>query len=178
MTDAVLTCANHPQRETTLRCNRCEKPICSACAIHTPVGYRCRECVRGQQKGFDTALWRDYPVAVGVSALGVGLGTGLARILGFWGLLLAPVIGGGIAEVIRWIVGRRRSRRLPLIAAAGGVLGILPHLLAPLGLVLAVFSSGGGAELAGGVLLSTIWPLAQGGLILASLYYRLRGIRM
>ncbi len=43
----IPTCANHPERETGLRCNRCGKPICSQCAVQTPVGYRCRECVRG-----------------------------------------------------------------------------------------------------------------------------------
>lgn len=178
MTDAVLVCSNHPQRETTLRCNRCEKPICSACAIHTPVGYRCKECVRGQQRGFDTILWRDYPMAVVVAAVGVGVGTGLTSFLGLWGLFLAPVIGAGIAEFIRWVVRKRRSRRLPLTAAAGGALGVLPHLIPQLGLMMAALAAGAGAEFAGGFVLSAIWPIAQGVLIIASLYYRLRGIWM
>lgn len=172
-----MVCANHPQRETTLRCNRCEKPICSACAVHTPVGYRCRECVRGQQKGFDTALWRDYPITVVVAGLGVGIGTALTGFLGLWGLILAPVVGGGLAEIIRWLVQRRRSRRLPLVAAAGGALGILPHLLYPLGLLFSIAGEGG-LDLAAGVLLSAVWPVAQGALIIVSLYYRLRGIWM
>ncbi|HLF80868.1 MAG TPA: B-box zinc finger protein, partial [Anaerolineales bacterium] len=76
MTEVVLTCANHPTRETSLRCKRCDKPICASCAVLTPVGYRCRECVRGQQATFDTA---------GVGALGVGavvsaVGTGVALV--------------------------------------------------------------------------------------------------
>jgi hypothetical protein len=58
-----LYCANHPQTPTSLRCNRCEKPICPKCAVKTPIGYRCKECVRGQQKIFDTAQWYDYPLA-------------------------------------------------------------------------------------------------------------------
>ena len=45
----TLRCANHPDRETMLRCNRCDKPICYQCAVRTPVGYRCKECVRTQQ---------------------------------------------------------------------------------------------------------------------------------
>ena len=52
---APIYCANHPAVETTLRCNRCGKPICAECAVRTPTGYRCKECVRGQQKIFDTA---------------------------------------------------------------------------------------------------------------------------
>ena len=57
---APVYCANHPGVETSLRCNNCGKPICARCAIHTPTGYRCAECVRGQQKIFNTARWVDY----------------------------------------------------------------------------------------------------------------------
>ena len=32
------TCYNHPTRATLLRCNNCERPICSSCAIRTPTG--------------------------------------------------------------------------------------------------------------------------------------------
>ncbi len=114
MTIASLTCANHPGRETTLRCNRCEKPICSQCAVLTPVGYRCRECVRGQQAVFDTAQRTDYLIAGAVSLVLVGAATALLGVLGFWSLIVSPVAGGGVGEVVRWAVRRRRSRRLPL----------------------------------------------------------------
>ena len=40
----TLTCTFHPNVETQLRCNRCNKPICIKCAKHTPTGYRCPEC--------------------------------------------------------------------------------------------------------------------------------------
>ena len=56
----TLYCYVHPNRETGLRCNRCERPICADCAVLTPTGYRCRECVREQKKVFDTAEWYDY----------------------------------------------------------------------------------------------------------------------
>ncbi|MFU8773748.1 MAG: B-box zinc finger protein, partial [Anaerolineales bacterium] len=58
-----LFCVNHPQTETTLRCNRCEDPICARCAVLTPTGYRCKDCIRGLQKSFDTAEWYDYGVS-------------------------------------------------------------------------------------------------------------------
>ena len=35
-------CAVHPDRETSLQCNRCGRYMCVECAVHTPVGYRCR----------------------------------------------------------------------------------------------------------------------------------------
>ena len=61
MTDAsILYCKNHADLETALRCNNCNEPICSQCAIQTPTGYRCPECVRGQQKIFNTAKSQDF----------------------------------------------------------------------------------------------------------------------
>ena len=59
-TTETLYCYVHPTRETALRCNNCNRPICAACAVRTPIGYRCRECVKGQQKAFDTSEWYDY----------------------------------------------------------------------------------------------------------------------
>ncbi|MCW8804247.1 MAG: DUF4097 family beta strand repeat-containing protein [Ignavibacteriaceae bacterium] len=87
MTDqpTVITCANHPNTETLLRCNRCEKPICIKCAIQTPTGYRCKECVQGQQKVFETAQWQDIPLAFIAAA-----------VLSFLGSLIASTSGGDI----------------------------------------------------------------------------------
>lgn len=181
MTESTLYCANHPNRETTLRCNRCEKPICAQCAIQTPVGYRCPECVRGQQRIFDNSTTIDLPVAAFISLVLVGGATVLLDFLGFWGLLVAPVIGGGIAEVVRWAVRRRRSRRLPLAAIAGGLVGVLIYLgfqLLRYLPVLAYTSAGLGAGWIPGALLSFVWPVAYGILMLGTLYARLRGIQL
>jgi hypothetical protein len=177
MSDAPLFCANHPNRPTTLRCNRCGKPICSKCAYHTPVGYRCRECVRGQQAVFETAKSRDLVVAIVVAGLAVGLSIGILRFIGFWGFLLAPFAGGGSAEVVRWAVGRRRSRNLLRLAVAGGVLGVLPYLWLPSMLFLAALVSGSvDASLLGGSAIAALFPVGFGLLIISTLYARLRGI--
>ena len=179
MTEFALFCENHPARETTLRCNRCEKPICAQCAIQTPVGYRCRECVRGQQKIFDNSVATDYPIAVFVSMTCVGAATAVLDFLGFWGLFVAPIVGGAVAEIIRWAVRRRRSRRLPLAAVVGGAAGVLIYL----GITIVPFASyyfftpEVGYLGVGSVLLTFIWPIGYGILILSTMYYRLRGIR-
>ena len=43
------SCYQHPQTETGLRCNRCDRPICAKCAKSTPVGYKCLDCIRDIQ---------------------------------------------------------------------------------------------------------------------------------
>ena len=178
MTDAALRCANHPDRETTLRCNRCEKPICTKCAILTPVGYRCKECVRGQQAVFETARPIDFVVAAVISAVGAGVGVALLSIVGFWGFFVAPVVGGGLAEIVRVATRRRRGQWLPLVASLAGAAGILPALVPALGLAFLALTGGSGLNVLGGVLLRLVYPLVTGGLLLSTLYYRLRGIRL
>lgn len=178
MSEGVMVCANHPNRETTLRCNRCGKPICTRCAVHTPVGYRCRECVRGQQTVFETVRAIDYVVTVIVSAIGVGLATPILMILGFWGLIVAPVAGGALAEVVRWAVRRRRGRRLGLAAIAGGIVGLLPQLALPAVLLLGAVSNPRAAAGIGGAALGALLPVLIAGLIISTLYARLRGIRL
>ena len=127
--EPVFYCANHPNTPTTLRCNRCEKPICAKCAVLTPTGYRCRECVRGQQKIFNTANWYDYLLAFGIGLVMSYLGSLAVTFLGFFTLFLAPVAGLVIAEAIRLVPRRRRSKLLFQTAAGAAALGSLPLLL-------------------------------------------------
>ena len=178
MTDTALYCANHPSVATTLRCNRCEKPICTRCAVQTPVGYRCRECVRGQKAVFETVKVHDYPVAAVVAGIGTAVGTAVLGAIGFWGFLIAPIVGGVLAEAVQWAVGRRRSRYLPRWAAIGAALGLMPTLVLPLISLVALLGGGLDASALGGVLLTAAFPLIYGILIISALYYRLRGIRL
>lgn len=137
MTESTtLYCYVHPTRETSLRCNNCERPICAQCAVRTPTGYRCKECVRERQKTFETAEWYDFIlgfiIAAVLSAIASFLVTLIGRI-GFFGWFLiaagAPTTAVAIAEGVRRATNRRRSRPLFITVAIGVILGALPVIL-------------------------------------------------
>lgn len=128
-TPPILFCATHPQTPTTLRCNRCDKLICPKCAVRTPTGYRCKECVQSQQKVFDTAVWYDYIFAFLLASMIAFLGSLVVQRISFITLLVAPIIGAVISQIVRFIVRRRRSKKLTRTAAIGALLGSFPYLL-------------------------------------------------
>lgn len=173
-TTTELRCYRHPDRETMLRCSRCERPICPNCAKQTPTGYRCPECIRGQQKAFDTTQWSDYPVAF-VLAGGLSLaGSFVVGVMGFFTIFLAPLAGVIIAEVVRWAVRKRRSPNLFRLAAAATALGALPLLGIQLVGVLIALSAGGGI----GSIFGIIWSAVYAVLATSTAYYRLSGIQL
>jgi len=168
-----LYCYNHPQRETLLRCNRCERPICQSCAVLTPTGYRCKECVRGQQKIFDTARWWDYPLAFVTAGVISYFGSRVANLFGFFAILIAPVAGMIIAEAVRFVVRKRRSKPLPVVALIATLVGALLIPLTTLVFSLLAF----GSQAAGGAV-SLLWPGIYALLTCSAVYYRLKGIRI
>jgi hypothetical protein len=132
----TLYCYVHPNRETSLRCNNCNRPICASCAIRTPTGYRCRECVRERQKTFETSEWYDFVLGFIVAAILSGIAAFLVTLIGgigFFGWFLiaagAPTAAVAIAEGVRAVTKRRRSRQLFITVAVGVVLGALPVIL-------------------------------------------------
>ena len=175
MTDSppILYCDNHPNTETSLRCNRCEKPICPKCAVSTPTGYRCTECVRGQQKAYDTAQWYDYLISFTVAGVLSLIGSWIIPKLGFFTIFLAPIAGVIIAEVVRFTLRRRRSRRLFKGTAAATALGSLPILLFAV-LSALPFLTQGGIYL----LLGLVWQGLYTFIVTTTVYYRIAGIQL
>jgi hypothetical protein len=128
-----LFCANHPETETYLRCNKCGKPICLKCGVLTEVGYRCKECIREQQNVFYNAMTRDnwiaFAVAAGITLVAWPIVAWLFRITGFFGWIIAALVGSGagasLAQIIRKSVGRRRGRYIRHFTLAGIIVGLL-----------------------------------------------------
>lgn len=131
--ELVLYCANHPNRQTHLRCNRCGKPICSRCAKPTPVGYRCPECIREQEDTFFSATLLDYLIVVIVTIPLSLLGGWLATRLGFFTIFLGAAAGSFIGRITFWAARRRRGRWMPQLVGAlvviGGILPAVPYIL-------------------------------------------------
>ena len=170
-TPTPLYCANHPDVETSLRCNKCNKPICPRCAVHTPTGYRCRECVRGMQKQFENSQWMDYLfgslVGFFLSAVASFLVILISSVTGFFTWLIiaaasAPV-AAGIAEALRLVTRKHRSRSLYLTLIGAVALGVLPAVLFQL-------------------LILNLWGLLYLGIFafmaLPTIYYRLSGMKL
>jgi hypothetical protein len=154
-----MYCVNHPNVETYLRCNKCGRPICARCAVLTPVGYRCRDCVRTQQRAFYAGFRPTYYLVAAAVALPLALVTGwLIPSLGWYAVVLGPLAGVGIAEVVRWAT-RRRGQHTWLVVCGCILLGAVPQLLASLlSLVGLAVNPASAAYYAGG-LMRLVWVI-------------------
>lgn len=140
--DAALRCYRHPDRETWVRCGRCDQPICTRCAMQGPVGFRCRRCGRPSRDPLTAMTPAQVAVGLGISVLG-GLVIGFfSSRIGFFGLLLAWFGGGLIADAVIRFVGFKRGPRMIGVLFGGILVG------AALGFVIeaSVLASGFGAD--------------------------------
>lgn len=131
-------CYKHPDRKTLLRCNRCGKPICPECAVQTPTGYRCKDCIKSQQKVFDTAEKQDYIIG-GLIAIVLGfLSAFIYQLIPFLpsyitALLISVLCGRLICTAVRAAVKKRRSSALTKVVTAaagiGAVIGLWQNII-------------------------------------------------
>ena len=127
-----LHCYRHPDRETWVRCGRCDQPICMGCAMQGPVGLRCKTC--GKPSRDALASMRPIQVAVGALVAG-GLGAAVGYFSAQYGWFVIVVgffAGTLIAEALDRTVGikrgpqilRDRGRRLVVGGLIGGGLSV------------------------------------------------------
>ena len=111
-------CYYHPNTPTELRCNKCGKYICVKDAVRTPVGYRCKTCVKEQQDIFFTATPLDYVVAAIVASVLSMIAAFIMPALGFFAIFGAPIAGTVIAEGVFRATGKRRGRYIWIVVIA------------------------------------------------------------
>ena len=129
-------CFYHPNTPTSLRCNRCGKYICVKDARLTPVGYRCKDCVRAQQDVYFNSQPADY-VITAVITLPLSYVAGSIVPSLFWLAIFAgPIVGGVIAEIVRIATHKRRGRYTWLVAVGCLTLGTLIPLWPSISIVL------------------------------------------
>ena len=182
MTESIY-CANHPQIETTLRCNRCEKPICSKCAVHMSTGYRCKECVNQQKKTFDNAIWSDYLLGFIVAAILSGIASAVVGFIsnwfyGFGVLLFAPFAATLIVRGAQAATSRRRSRSLFITIALGVLAGGLPAILGGISTLLLLFNPEYAGMFSFWLLLPFIWQVVYLFITTPAVYAGLSGFRL
>lgn len=166
-------CHNHPSVETALRCNKCGAYICAKCAVHTPTGYSCKSCIKGQQQVFNTSKPMDGVFAIIVAGVLSFIGSLLVGITGYFTIFLAPVAGVVIGEAVRLVTGKRRSSKMFRMVLIATIAGALPLLVYHLIIMLLILGSGSG----GGIwsFLTPIWYGYYAAIVSTSTYYRISG---
>lgn len=153
-----------------LRCNRCNTPITPQTAVLTPTGYRCKACVRGQQKVFDTSQATDPIIAFFIAALISFGGSWLVAPLGFIIILVATGLGLLIYRTNRLALKRRRGKRINLAVLIGAIVGASPLLIRQ---IIVMTQTGDILSGAGRI----IWYIVYAGLVAASAYAQSKGAR-
>ncbi len=164
-----------PEEEVQLRCNRCNKPITPATAILTETGYRCADCVRAQQRVFDTTKRLDPYLGFIIAAVISFAGSWLAGLLGFFTIFVAPGVGTLIRNAVRLAVNRRRSKALNTAILVGAIVGALPLLIRE---ILPLLSGSGPLLTGGNNLFPLVWRAIYAVLVSSSAYAQARGLRL
>jgi hypothetical protein len=118
-----LFCYRHPDRETWVRCGRCDQPICTGCAMQGPVGLRCKTC--GKPARDALASLKPNQIAIGlVVTTGLGAAVGyFGAQLGLFMIVIGFFAGTFIAEALDRTIGIKRGPRILGLAVAGVVIG-------------------------------------------------------
>ncbi len=171
-----LFCYRHPDRETWVRCGRCDRPICPRCAVQGPVGFRCRDCGK---PAFDP-LTSFTPVEA-VGGLAVSAGGGLlaalvAAQIGFFSIIVSYFAGRLIAEGVVRVTGFKHGRVMLVVVFAGIVAGALVAFGLSNATLLSLVGASAGSDRRLGQALTNaaLWAVIGAGATCAGAWARLR----
>jgi hypothetical protein len=121
--DAALVCYRHPDRETFIRCGRCDRPICLKCAVQGPVGFRCRDCGLMKNDPLTSFAPAQLVLAIGVSLIAGAVAGVVAGQIGIFSILVSYFAGGLVVEAVRRVVGYKHGPVMLGIVFGGIIAG-------------------------------------------------------
>lgn len=122
--DGRMFCYRHPDRETWVRCGRCDRPICTRCAMQGPVGFRCRDCGRPVRDPLSFTA----PQLLGgivVAFLGGLVVAAISAQFGLFALFVAFFAGGFVTEAVTRVAGYKIGSAMDAVVYGGIALGAL-----------------------------------------------------
>jgi hypothetical protein len=177
--DGRLFCYRHPDRETWVRCGRCDRPICPRCAMQGPVGFRCRDCGKPVNDPL-TSFTTPQLVLGGLLALGAGtVGAMIGLQLGFWSIFVGFFGGGIIADLVMRVTGFKRGPVMVGILVGGIAVGTLIAVGVDYAMLLGPLAAYAGGEDIGFPFLAYLyssgpWAIVFAGAAIAGAWGRLR----
>ena len=134
----ALYCYRHPDREVYVRCGRCDRPICTGCAMLGPVGMRCKDC--GKPAYDPLTSFTAAPAASSGSAwplVGGVVAAFIASRIGFFSIIVSFFAGGLVAQAVVRVTGYKHGPRMLAVVfggiAAGALIGFGLDVLLTLG---------------------------------------------
>jgi hypothetical protein len=177
--DGHLFCYRHPERETWVRCGRCDRPICPKCAMQGPVGFRCKDCGKPAYDPL-TTLKPAQAVLGSLVALGAGTLGGLIGLqLGFFVILIGFFAGGLISDIVMRVTGYKRGPVMATVLLGGIAVGTLIAFGISYGVMMSEFAQYAEGEAVDYpfltyVLDQGVWAIVYAGAAMAGAWGRLR----
>ena len=174
-----VACDRHPRMQTTLRCGRCDTPICPQCLVHAAVGIRCPDCGRPQRLPSHTVspgqIALSLTVAVATGVAGGAVTAVAAVIFAYSGIpfgFLAPLaafagLGLLVGELTSLASNRKQGAQMKMVALLGVLAALVVEITLEPALLRALAPDFGG----GSVLISGIYGI---GAVVVSFYVSTR----
>jgi hypothetical protein len=120
--DGRMFCYRHPDRETWLRCGRCDQPICTKCSVQGPVGSRCRQCGLVKNDPLSSFTPRQLVIGTGAAFLAGAAAGFISGYLGYFSIIVGYFAGRLVADAVVRVIGYKRG---PVMLAIlfGGIIG-------------------------------------------------------